>query len=94
MKIKLPSKNELRQTNCLLSVVETSRTDSWEEVLFDSCIQKMQNGISKRSGSEGSETVVLRLANIGDSDFNVSDLRTIRLTEKEIENYTLKRMML
>ena len=50
----------------------------------------MQNGISKRSGSEGSETVVLRLANIGDSDFNVSDLRTIRLTEKEIENYTLK----
>ena len=65
--------------------------DSWEEKLFDSCIAKMQNGISKRSGSEGEETVVLRLANIGENDFDVSDLRTIKLTSKEQDNYSLTR---
>ena len=63
--------------------------DSWEEKLFDSCIAKMQNGLSKRSGEEGEETVVLRLANIGENDFDVSDLRTIKLTSKEQENYSL-----
>ena len=65
--------------------------DPWEEKLFDSCIAKMQNGISKRSGSEGEETVVLRLANIGENDFDVSDLRTIKLTSKEQDNYSLTR---
>ncbi len=63
--------------------------DSWEEKLFDSCIAKMQNGLSKRSGNEGTETVVLRLANIGENDFDVSDLRIIKLTSKEQENYSL-----
>lgn len=63
--------------------------DSWEEKKFDSCIAKMQNGLSKRSGEEGEETVVLRLANIGENDFDLSDLRTIKLTVKEQENYSL-----
>lgn len=63
--------------------------DSWEEKLFDSCIAKMQNGLSKRSGNEGEETVVLRLANMGEDDFDVSDLRTIKLTPKEKNNYSL-----
>ncbi len=63
--------------------------DSWVEKLFDSCIAKMQNGLSKRSGNEGEETVVLRLANMGEDDFDVSDLRTIKLTSKEKNNYSL-----
>ena len=63
--------------------------DSREEKRFDSCIAKMQNGLSKRSGTDGEETVVLRLANIGENDFDVSDLRTIKLTPKELENYSL-----
>ncbi|MBR4824149.1 MAG: restriction endonuclease subunit S [Spirochaetaceae bacterium] len=63
--------------------------DSWEKKFFDSCIAKMQNGLSKRSGEEGEETVVLRLANIGEDDFDISDLRTIKLTSKEQENYSL-----
>ena len=33
------------------------------------------------------ETVVLRLANIGENDFDVSDLRTIKLTSKEQDNW-------
>ena len=65
--------------------------DSWEEKLFDSCIAKMQNGLSKRSGNEGEETVVLRLANMGEDDFDVSDLRTIKLTSKEKNNYSLSK---
>ncbi|MBQ4124258.1 restriction endonuclease subunit S [bacterium] len=63
--------------------------DSWVVKLFDSCIAKMQNGLSKRSGNEGEETVVLRLANMGEDDFDVSDLRTIKLTSKEKNNYSL-----
>lgn len=63
--------------------------DSWVEKRFDSCIAKMQNGLSKRSGNEGEETVVLRLANMGEDDFDVLDLRTIKLTSKEKNNYSL-----
>lgn len=63
--------------------------DSWEEKTFDSCVKKMQNGLSKRSGEKGKGTVVLRLANLGETNFDVSDLRTIKLTEKERENYIL-----
>ena len=71
-----------RKENCVCD-------DSWEEKRFDSCIAKMQNGLSKRSGNEGEETVVLRLANMGEDDFDVSDLRTIKLTSKEKNNYSL-----
>ncbi|MCQ2593569.1 MAG: restriction endonuclease subunit S [Treponema sp.] len=65
--------------------------DSWEIVRFDDCISKMQNGLSKRSGETGIDSVVLRLANLGEEDFDLSDLRLIKLDEKEIENYTLRK---
>lgn len=63
---------------------------SWENVPFDECILKMQNGLAKRNGTSGSLYVVLRLANLSDDGFNTEDLREILLDEKEQLNYALK----
>ena len=63
---------------------------SWENVPFDECILKMQNGLAKRNGTSGSLYVVLRLANLSDDGFNTEDLREILLDEKEQLNYALR----
>lgn len=63
--------------------------ESWKIVLFNDCIQKMQNGLAKRSGSIGESYVVLRLANLSEDGFDTSDLREILLDEKEQETYSL-----
>lgn len=64
--------------------------ESWEQLYFDNCVIKMQNGIAKRSGSNGAPYVVLRLANLTDDGFSTDDLREIILDEKEQVNYELK----
>ena len=63
--------------------------ESWKIVLFNDCIQKMQNGLAKRSGSIGESYVVLRLANLSEDGFDTSNLREILLDEKEQETYSL-----
>ena len=63
--------------------------ESWEEAPFETIIEKMQNGLAKRSGDRGKPYVVLRLANLSDSGFNTDDLREILLDEKEQANYEL-----
>lgn len=65
--------------------------ESWEERKFDDCIEKMQNGLSKRKGDEGNNIGVLRLANLGEDDLVLDDLRYILLTEKEEKNYLLSK---
>lgn len=65
------------------------RMDSWKMVSFNDCIQKMQNGLAKRSGSIGESYVVLRLANLSEDGFDTNDLREILLDEKEQETYSL-----
>ena len=63
--------------------------DTWQSVLFDNCIAKMQNGLAKRAGSNGIPFAVLRLANLSDDGFITDDLRQIVLDEKEQGNYRL-----
>lgn len=65
--------------------------ESWEEKKFDDCIEKMQNALSKRKGDEGNNIGVLRLANLGEDDLVLDDLRYILLTEKEEKNYLLSK---
>ncbi|MDR1397261.1 MAG: restriction endonuclease subunit S [Desulfarculales bacterium] len=62
---------------------------SWEWVrLGDVC--ELSNGISKRKGNEGTETIVLRLADLGDDSISLETTRSIRLTDKEITQYGLE----
>ncbi len=63
--------------------------DSWKTMLFNDCIQKMQNGLTKRNGNIGESYVVLRLANLTEDGFDTRDLREILLGEKEQESYSL-----
>ncbi|MFP5484417.1 MAG: restriction endonuclease subunit S [Gammaproteobacteria bacterium] len=53
-------------------------------------ILESQNGLSKRSGADGVETPVLRLADIKAGAIDESDPREIRLTEKELAKYALQ----
>ncbi|MGH8857323.1 MAG: hypothetical protein ACREXG_04755, partial [Polaromonas sp.] len=53
-------------------------------------IQESQNGLSKRSGTDGSATPVLRLANITAGNIDESDPREILLTDKELAKYALQ----
>lgn len=63
--------------------------DSWSMNVFENCTVFMQNGISKRKGSQGKETVVLRLADIFENTISTKNLRTMLLDENEITKYTL-----
>ena len=62
-----------------------------DNVLFDSCIEKMQNGLSKRKGDEGEDRIVLRLINIQDTGIDLSDIRKIKLNKNEQEKYSLQK---
>ncbi len=53
-------------------------------------ILESQNGLTKRSGADGMETPVLRLANITAGSIDESDPREIRLTAKELAKYALQ----
>lgn len=62
-----------------------------DNVIFDSCIEKMQNGLSKRKGDEGEDRIVLRLINIQDTGIDLSDIRKIKLNKNEQEKYSLQK---
>lgn len=61
----------------------------WEEQEFDDLIMAYQNGLSKRTGTDGKKLTVLRLADIRDSKPSLTDPRQILLTQKEAEKYSL-----
>ena len=60
-----------------------------DEIPFDQLVTFSQNGMAKRRGSEGSETKVLRLADITNLEIDNSSPRSIILTQKELEKYQL-----
>src|SRR4051794_17057065 len=62
----------------------------WEWVPFGELIAFSQNGIGKRHGENGQDTVVLRLADISDGRISSKDYRLIKLTGEEIEKYRLE----
>lgn len=61
----------------------------WGNISFEACIEKMQNGLSKRRGDSGEYVNVLRLTNIGKDVLLLHDMRTILLTQAEREKYEL-----
>jgi len=61
------------------------------EIALESLVISSQNGMSKRSGKEGSEIKVLRLADITNLKIDNNSPRTILLTEKEFLKYGLKK---
>ena len=49
----------------------------------------MANGTAKRNGSDGIQTTVLRLADLGESEIFFSDTRSVILTDSDISKYSL-----
>lgn len=58
-------------------------------VTFPDLFDLSQNGVSKRSGTSGVNTIVIRLADIGDQKLDLSNTRSILLDQNEIEKYKL-----
>ena len=58
-------------------------------IFFRDYIRTANNGLSKRTGEEGPEVNVLRLADLVDGEFSPAAPRKIRLTDKEIKKYLL-----
>lgn len=71
-----------RENNLILQQVNS--------VDFLECVEDMQNGISKRNAQEGTDFIVLRLADLKENEISTDDNRTIKLTETEIRKYQLK----
>jgi type I restriction enzyme S subunit len=60
-----------------------------DEVPFEKIVASSQNGLAKRSGTEGREIKVLRLADITNLAIDNSSSRSIILSDKELEKYQL-----
>ena len=62
---------------------------SWEETTIKSIVLSYKNGLSKRSGKEGKETVVLRLADLCNHKIIRDNIREIKITDNEAQQYKL-----
>lgn len=68
---------------------DKSNAKSWQDITFDYLVLESANGLSKRKGSEGAETTILRLADFKDAVRVNGKERKILLTEKEVKKYQL-----
>ncbi len=68
---------------------QSTKSFSWKPISFEDCIEKMQNGLSKRKGDAGEYVNVLRLTNIAPEGLSFQDMRKILLTSDEKEKYKL-----
>lgn len=63
--------------------------DGWEWVRLGMVLPDYQNGISKRDSKNGTERIVIRLADIKYGEISLADPRSIRLTDEELRKYEL-----
>jgi len=63
--------------------------DDWTINLLGNLVKTSANGLSKRRGDIGNETVVLRLADFKNSERVQGNERTIKLDDKELKRYSL-----
>jgi type I restriction enzyme S subunit len=75
--------------NVFREAVLSNMFKEFERVPFSDVVSISQNGISKRSGKEGTEFKVLRLADINNLKIDSSNPRCIKLTSSEVEKYKL-----
>jgi type I restriction enzyme, S subunit len=61
----------------------------WSFIKLEKLIIDSANGLSKRSGKDGEETTILRLADFKDASRVFGKERKIKLNAKEIEKYSL-----
>jgi type I restriction enzyme S subunit len=66
-----------------------NQLEQWQSVFLDSLIIEPTNGLSKRTGNEGVETTILRLADFKDAVRVYGNERKILLNSKEIDKYSL-----
>ncbi len=92
-KQRLYEAGEIRKPKALPPITEEEIPfeipESWEWVKLADISISFNNGISKRSGKEGQEIPVIRLADIENLRVDLSDTRSIKLTDKELKTYLL-----
>ena len=66
-----------------------SLPNGWSWVRMGEILPDYQNGISKRNSIEGTDRIVIRLADIKCGEVSLDDYRSIRLTDGESKKYEL-----
>ncbi|WP_371194268.1 restriction endonuclease subunit S [Glaciecola sp. SC05] len=68
---------------------ENKGYSGWGDIKLEKLITASANGLSKRSGKDGAETTILRLADFKDASRIYGKERKIKLNAKETEKYSL-----
>ena len=74
---------------CIDGEIPFEVPEGWEWARLGSLFE-FTNGTSRRSGKQGTEIPVLRLANLGMKAFDFRDLRNVLLSDSEISKYGLR----
>jgi len=69
--------------------LQTKIPRNWQVLPLKSLVKSFQNGLSKRKSYSGDSTVVIRLADIEELRISLTNTRSIKLSDKEIEKYSL-----
>jgi type I restriction enzyme, S subunit len=92
-KQRLVKEGKIKQPNQSINIkseeVPYLLPKNWEWVKLGEILPDYQNGISKRNSIEGTERIVIRLADIKIGEIFLDDPRLIRLTEEESKKYEL-----
>ena len=78
------------EVKCIEAEIPFEIPDSWCWCRFESIIE-LTNGISKRRGTGGIDTIVLRLADLVEDTISFTQTRRINLIKKEIDQYSLQK---
>ena len=78
------------EVKCIETEIPFEVPDGWAWCRLKSIIE-LTNGISKRKGADGINTIVLRLADLVEDTINLKETRRINLTKKEIDQYSLQK---
>lgn len=78
------------EVKCIEAEIPFEIPDSWCWCRLESIIE-LTNGISKRRGTGGIDTIVLRLADLVEDTISFTQTRRINLIKKEIDQYSLQK---
>jgi type I restriction enzyme, S subunit len=92
---RLIKKGKLKKKKTLPEVKDDEKPfglpESWEWVRLGNLDPYFQNGIASRGDQAGKEIVVLRLADIKNWRVSLENTRSLKINEKSIDRYTLKK---
>ncbi len=94
-KVQLIADKKIKNPKPMLAITVEEKPfelpKGWAQCCLAELVPQFQNGASSRGDSQGKDIVVLRLADIKNGKVSLADTRSIVISEKSIERYTLEK---